>query len=332
MGEIDLTEMRFVPLVCCSLCCFASIFGIIALPLSFSSLEQGKYALELSWTTQKVGNEVLKEPGLYRVGLGNMLIQYPSTFQTMYFVSDKSGITEEDDEEVHQSIQRGPIYARTKDGLEMSVSCSFQWQLQPDSLKPLYEILGGGTLEESYYRDEFVRFARAAIVEACTKFEADEFFRYRVQITDHMLNHVRAAFQDPARGLHLTISGLQLREVDLPNEFDVELVKTQEEMQEVLVALAEREEEKTKMEKDLEVAEKNLEQVEQEALGAAEQTRLTNEARVTQLLILAQKQADANAEILKMFVNDTDPYARLFEVMELRALSSHDSTKMLINL
>jgi len=331
MAEVDILEMRFVPLCCLSFCCFVTIFSVIAVPLSFRSLEQGRFALELSWTTQKIGNEILQEPGMYRVGLGNMLVEYPSTFQTMYFVSDSSGITEQD-ADVHLHIQRGPVDARSKDGLSMSVSCSFQWLLVPESMKPLYDILGGGTVEESYYRDEFVRFARAAIVKSCANFGAAEFFVNRPAITDDMLANVRSTFQDPANGLHLTITGLQLREVDLPNAFDSELVKTQEEMQEVLVAYAEREEQKILMEKELMVAEMKVQQVEQEALGAAEQTRLSNGAKVTQMLILAQKQADANAEILRKFMNDTDPYARLFEVMEMRALSSHDSSKLLIKL
>jgi regulator of protease activity HflC (stomatin/prohibitin superfamily) len=269
------------------------------------------------------------DPGLYFVGLGNMFVEFPSTFQTMYFIRDTQGIIEDED---HPSIKRGPLRARSADGLAMTVSISFQWQLRESSLKPLYDILGGGSLETSLYRDEFVRFARAAIVESCANFAADNFFTNRTLITNDMLVKVRAAFERPDLGLELIIQGLQLREVDLPDAFDEEIVRTQEQMQEVQVAYAEREEQKIAMQKDLMVAEERVKQIVQESLGIAEKTRLENEAVVEQMINYQQKQAIANAEILGKFVNDTNPYARLFELMEIRALNAHNDTRLLINL
>merc|ERR1719424_1248145 len=106
----------------------------------------------------------------------------------MYFISDTRGIIEDEE---HPSIKRGPLRARSSDGLEMLVSVSFQWQLNSQSLKPLYDILGGGTLEESLYRDEFVRFARAAVIESCANFAADRFFTNRTTITLDMLEKVK---------------------------------------------------------------------------------------------------------------------------------------------
>jgi len=326
---VDLSEVKVVPVLGGSICCFALIFGVIALPMSFKSLAQGRYALELNWGNQQLADTVHIQPGMYYLGLGNMFVEFPSTFQTMYFVRDTRGITEDEE---FPSIQRGPLRARSRDGLEMMVSLSFQWQLGKDSLMPLYYILGGGTLEESLYRDEFVRFARAAVVEACADYAADSFFTNRTIITQDMLSNVQKAFKRPDIGLDITIEGLQLREVDLPNEYDEEIIQTQEQMQEVEVALAERDELKIKMTKDLMVAELRVEQVIHESFGAAEKTRLQNEAVVKQLLIFQEKQAAANAKILGEFWNETDAYSRLFEVMEIRALNSHDHKKLLVNL
>jgi len=330
-------DVKVVPVCLCSICCFLSIFAVIALPLSFKSLEQGKYALELSWSTQEIGPEVKTEPGMYMVGLGNMLVEFPSTFQTMYFVADSRGIKsggddEEGDDQGHPVIKRGPLRARSSDGLEMIVSLSFQWQLSKTSLKPLYVILGGGTMEESLYRDEFVRFARAAIVESCSKFAADFFFTNRQTITADMLAKMQKAFDHPESGLELTIQGLQLREVDLPDAFDAEIVRTQEQMQEVEVALAERMEQRIVMTKDLMLAEERVNQIREESLGAAEKTRLLNEAIVKQLKFNQQQQAEANGNILSRFWNETDPWSRLFEMMEIRALNTHNDTRLLINL
>ena len=52
-----------------------------------------RYALELNWHTQEIGDDVMVEPGLYYAGFGNMFVTYPSTFQTMYlaFTYARSG-------------------------------------------------------------------------------------------------------------------------------------------------------------------------------------------------------------------------------------------------
>lgn len=320
-------ELKVVPICCCSICCFLLIFTIIALPMSFKSLEQGKYALQLNWQTQKIGDEVLTEPGMYMVGLGNMLVEFPSTFQTMYFVGDSRGIAGSETD-----VKRGPIKARSMDGLEMSISISFQWQLEKRSLLPLYEILGGGDLEDNLYRDEFVRFARAAVIESCADWSAESFFKNRTSITAMMEEKMRSAFNDVDRGLILKIQGLQLREVDLPDAFDEEIIKTQENMQEVEVAKAERDEQRISMEREVMVTEEKVKQMVEESLGVAEKTRLMNEAVVNQMLYYQKKQAEANAEVLQKFKDDPEPYERLFEMMELRAISDHDSSKMLINM
>jgi len=270
---------------------------------------------------------------MYMVGLGNMLVEFPSTFQTMYFVGDSRGTEKGDEDEEHPVIRRPPLRARSSDGLEMSVSLSFQWQLAKQSLLPLYKILGGGTVEESLYRDEFVRFARAAIVESCAEFSAAFFFTNRQKITDHMIQKVRKAFSQPDIGLDgIQIRGLQLREVDLPDAFDEEIVRTQEQMQEIEVAKAERQEQRIMMERELMIREARVKKNYQDSLANAEKTRLSNEAIVKQKLFHQLKQAEANAMVLSKFWNDTDPWSRLFEMMEIRALNNHNDTRLLINL
>jgi regulator of protease activity HflC (stomatin/prohibitin superfamily) len=301
-------------------------------------LEQGKYALHLSWTSQEIGDEVYTDPGMYMAGLGNMLVEFPSTFQTMYFSHEGQKCAEGDDDcekeedKEFPPIRRPPMRARSADGLEMTVSLSFQWQLHKESLKPLYWILGGGAIEESLYRDEFVRFARAAIVESCSNFAADFFFTNRRTITANMLDKVTKAFDQADIGLDVKIRGLQLREVDLPDLFDEEIVRTQEQMQEVQVALAERDEQRIMMERDLVVAEERVNRIEQEAHAQAEKTRLLNEAIVGQTLYFQEKQAESNADVLSEVWNSTDPWQRLFEMMEIRGLNVHNDGKLLINL
>jgi len=305
------------------------IFTVVALPLSLKSLEQGKYALKLNWASQKISEEVHTEPGMFMVGLGNMLIEYPSTFQNMYFVDDGRIGTGSDDD-----IKKKAIRARSADGLEMRVSVSFQWKLEPSALKPLYKILGGGAHEQSLYRDEFVRFARAALVESCSLFTADMYFTNRTTITVKMFELVEDAFNHTDKGMRLSIKGLQLREVTLPKAFDDEIIKTQEQMQEVEVALAERNEQIIAMQRDLAVMEQTVLRIVEEARGTAAETLKINQADVDQKIVLSEKNAIANAKILEQLDNRTGskPYERLFEIMQVSAVDNHASNSLVMDM
>jgi len=320
--------MKVFPLCFCSCFCFWLIFLCVSLPLSFKSLEQGKYALTLTWSTQQISDEVVTEPGMKMVGLGNLLLEYPSTFQTMYFVSDHSrrGISGGGAE-----IVRGPIRARTFDGLEMLLSVSFQWKLEARALQGLYAILG-----QDYYEDEFVRFAKSALVRSAANFGAYSYFTNRTAITASMLEMLQSEFSRPDRSLEVDINGMQLREVDLPDDFDAEIALTQEQMQEIEIADAEREEQRIAMQRELLVAEQQVLEVLENARALAESTLLDNAARVEQILVLAREQALANAEILRVFAessgSDEDPYQRLFELMEIRAVNDHSQGKLMVNL
>lgn len=309
--------------------CFWSLFTLIALPLSFVSLHQGKYGLRLSWTTQAIDETPVTEPGRYFLGLGNMLVEFPSTMQTMYFANiPRRYITDGDGVEIESDmieVYRPPMRARSQDGIEMYVSLSFQWMLAPEDILPLYRILG----DEMFY-DQFVRFARAAIIRACHEFAAEEFFVSRLMITSRMMQYMREDFDRRTDGMKVTITGLQLREVDLPEQFDEEIANTQEQMQEVAVAEAERAEQIIIKERETLVAEQEVNAARERARGQAEKILVENEATVYQILNFQTQQAIANAQVLQQFQNDTAPFDRLFHVMEIRAIDTHDVTKLLM--
>jgi len=277
-----------------------------------------------------MGDETpVTEPGLYFVGLGNMLIEFPSTMQTMYFANiPRRHITDDAGNEIHSDmveVYRPPMRARSQDGIEMLVSISFQWMLEPDSLVPLYRIMGS-----TYFYDEFVRFARYAIIKACHEYSSEEFFVNRLEITEKMTEYLTDAFNQPDDGMKVLVQGLQLREVDLPNLFDEEIANTQEQMQEVAVAQAEREEQVIIKERETLVAQEEVNSAIQVAQGQAQKILIENEAAVYQLLNFQTKQAESNAKILLQFANATAPYEKLFETMEIRAIDTHDVSRLLL--
>lgn len=320
--DMDPAAVKVLPTCACACCCFWTIFAVVAIPMSFTSLEQGRYGLLLSWQTQTVADDVVDEPGMKSVGLGNSLLEYPSTFQTMYFVGDRRGTGNSE-----MDIFRGPVRARSMDGLEMHVALSFQWKLEVLSLHPLYNILG-----DHLYRDEFVRFARQAIVSACSHYTADLFFTNRSMITQTMEEEMHTAFTLPDKGLSVSIKGLQLREVDLPDAFDAEISRTQEEMQEVEVAMAEREEQKTAKQQEVLVEEQRVVAMLKETEGRVTAIEIESMATVDMMLELQQEVATSNAHILMQMENDTDPVGRLMELMEVQAVSEHEKNKLLVNM
>ncbi|CAE7261415.1 unnamed protein product [Symbiodinium pilosum] len=267
-------------------------------------MEQGKYAVTLIWLSQSILDEPEMQAGMKFIGLGNNLLEYPSTFQTMYFAASTQGV-QATSQSAFPPIVKQPIRARSADGLEMYVTVSFQWKLEPQALNPLYYLLG-----EDGYDDAFVRFARAAIISTCSHYPADMYFTNRTIIIAAMLEELEKSFQLPDKGLQANIKGLQLQEVDLPDEFDVEIGQTQAQLQELQVAYAERVEREVAMQTELLVSTQqvlgNLETQRGESEGVLE----LNQAEVDQLLLFQERQALANNEILQQFENDTQPFER----------------------
>jgi regulator of protease activity HflC (stomatin/prohibitin superfamily) len=326
---MGIRDLKVVPACLCLGAIFLIVFGIIGLAVSLISLDQGRYALKLNWRTQKIAEEVVTEPGMYNVGFGNMLLEYPSIYQNMHFTGEAgTGNCNKEDPgpDCEQNVYRRPVLARSKDGLEMSIAVSFQWKLEPQALRPLYSILG-----HDLYRDEFIRFARASVVESCSMFTADKFFSNRTQITADMLDKLRIFFRKPEKNMELVITGLQLGDVDLPDAFDEEIRNTQEQIQDIEVAKAEREERKIALEREIMVAEQAVLEITERARGTADQIIQENNATVDQLLNTQKRQAESNALILKIFQNDTDPYGRLFDQLKVRALSAHDPSSLLLS-
>jgi len=325
-----MVEVKQIPIfkACgCFCCCFWLIFAVVAVILSIVSMEQGKYAVQLIWLTQRVLDEPVTEAGLKFVGLGNALLEYPSTFQTMYFTTTTQGVQATGSANAFPPIVKPPIRARSSDGLEMYVTVSFQWKLEAQALISLYKLL-----DEERYQDAFVRFARAAIINTCSYFPADMYFTNRTIITARMLEDLERNFQLPDKGLQCTIQGLQLQDVDLPDEFDVEIANTQTQLQELEVAYAERVEKEVAMQTELLVSQ-------QQVLGRLETQRgqargylELNDAEVDQQLIFQQRQAAANNEILQIFQSDAQPFDRLFDIMEIRMLEDHTDDNLMFNI
>lgn len=119
-----------------------------------------------------------------------------------------------------------------------------------------------------------------------------------------------------------------MQEVDLPDEFDVEIANTQTQLQELEVAYAERVEREVAMQTELLVSQQQVLRILETQSGQARGFLELNDAEVDQQLLFQQRQAVANNEILQIFENDTQPFDRLFDIMEIRMLEEHSADNL----
>ena len=107
--------------------------------LSFSSLPVNTYGLDYSSITKQI-NENAYTSGYHYLGFMHSFIEYPTTMQTLDF-SDSP------------TANRGPIEARSKDGLMVNFRAQFQYQFNQADLIHIYKRYGED------YKSPCIRFA-----------------------------------------------------------------------------------------------------------------------------------------------------------------------------
>ena len=117
----------------------------------------------------------------------------------------------------------GPLSSRTSEGLDVAIEVSFQYALQPEELYNLYMEYG-----VHQYKGVLIRVAQDALTDVATHFTAFEFFSSRSNISMAMDIALKSSFER----LGVTVDATQLKDVDLPNDFEQSIVDTQSAQQE----------------------------------------------------------------------------------------------------
>jgi hypothetical protein len=123
------------------------------------------------------------------------------------------------------------IQSRTKDGLEVIIEVSFQFQIDPVSLFTLFHAYGEN------YHSIFQNVAVDILTEESTYFTANDFFWNRKLIKDDFEKKLRAQF---IINCYSDVVFLQLRSVDLPNAFENAIQETEVKKQDINIAKAEQ--------------------------------------------------------------------------------------------
>ena len=125
----------------------------------------------------------------------------------------------------------GPLNSRTKDGLLIHIQLAFHYRLQKDDILNLYGTFG---LE---YEGRFIGQARTTLRDVVSFYSAIEFFNNRTTIGEAMQVYLIEDLQV----MHVNIEFFQMREIDLPDEFEEALKQVQIAQQQYQIALYEQE-------------------------------------------------------------------------------------------
>lgn len=180
-----------------ALCFCVTAFVFLIVITGFGSVQPTEMALKYNWFAKTTNPEVIVDPGMTWVGPWISLLKYPKTIQTINY------------DNTHRDLLDG----RTKDGLPLVLGLSFQYQLMPDQLYPLYM-----EYEARYgaYIEMYKLMGIHILTEMATNYTAYQFFNDKQRIALEMMFNMDRYFRDH---LHASVESLQINEDDLPGPF-----------------------------------------------------------------------------------------------------------------
>ena len=192
-------------------CCFCwSLICIIVFATSWASLDFQEYGLDYNSWRHTVATEAVGS-GRYFLGTGHEFLTFPKVYQTIEYSETPDA-------------NASPLQSRTKDGVEVILSISFQYQLKMENIHDLFETYGitmAGVDEEEGevepYKRVFSYVARDILTDVSTEYNAFEFFANRTNVGDRMWRELRTVYE---RDYFASVVFFQLKDVDLPDAFE----------------------------------------------------------------------------------------------------------------
>ncbi len=274
--------------------------------LAFDSIGYNQFGLNQNDLNQQIEEKVY-EKGLYHIGLLHHFIKFPKTVQKIEFF-DTTGDPGE---------TPGPLNSRTKDGLNIHIQLAFHYRLRKADILTLYQTFAID------YEDRFVGQARTTLRDVASLFNAIEFFNNRTAIGDLMESYLITDIDV----MYADIVYFQMREIDLPDEFEEALKQVQIAQQQYQIAIYEQQ-----------AAMVNAETAIIEAQAQANITVLSAEASAEAYII--QMNASAQALNITLATESLAYYAmgqqlnltatELLSLLWIKAIMEHDESLLII--
>jgi len=245
------------------------LFVLILSLCSIGSLQPTEYGLTYNNIMKSMGTEIY-HGGRHWLWPWGTFITFPATVVTVEFSND-------------ESAHNGPLETRTKDGLALELSLSFQYLVEKENVTKLY------SLANRFYEPLFIRNARDVLLKAGGDYDAAEYWLERGRIGQEMHLLVTKRLHQS----YATCTGLQLLVIHLPPEFESSIVDTQ--VQKQRIETRQKEQQSARIEAETKVIESEFNRnitvlnegakaeffrIEQEAEAVAQQKRIETEAFV----------------------------------------------------
>lgn len=162
------------------------IFMII---FSFSYVEWNQYALKQNTANNKVDYNHVYENGRYFWGLARRPITFINTAITVEFTGKNS------------------LIIFTDGGLEMNISCSFQYIIIKDELPILFRNYG------TTYPQQIKSISLSILKNLAPNFTMEEYYQKRYEIRNHMFDNLKKILR---RDLNVDVIYFQLDYIELP--------------------------------------------------------------------------------------------------------------------
>ena len=145
--------------------CIGFVAIIVYIAVAIEGVEPTEFAIIKNNISQDVDQEEVLEGGLHWVGVFNSLIRFPSIHKSIEFSGEEGS-------------QFGRLATRTKEGLDLSLSFAFQYQLRRTELPQMYLMC------QLDYEKIYARIARNAVLQAAGEFEASAYWLNRTFVGD----------------------------------------------------------------------------------------------------------------------------------------------------
>ena len=224
---------------CSQLACCAVVALIIAVltVFRFETVHQLEMGLMYNMLTQTIEPKTFSA-GIYYCGPWTTMLKWPKTLQNIDFSTGHKPWPDE-------------LHARTSDGLPVTLSLSFQYQLLPEQMLALYHDFGAG---EDAYAVVFFDVATHLVAEAAASYTAYEFFNERMTIAADMQERLDRVF---TAELHATVVSVQIAECSLPQMFNDAVTHTVTQRQNITAAQKYLDSERVSLATELLVARRN---------------------------------------------------------------------------
>lgn len=293
--------------------CIALSVVLLFVIAGLGNVEITEYGLNYSRISRKV-DPVAFGPGRYWISPFNYFVRFPATVKTIQY-SDASLQKDLPSDERSELLR-----SRTSDGLDVKIELSFQYQLTKPELFSLYTTFG-----EDYHRT-FDRIAIDRLTETATTFTANQFFVDRTTVGKHMETQLSEDFNGR---LHATIFSFQLRSVELPQEFEEAIQRTEVMKQDIRAASAEQNSTIISLETDLMMAQRRTKVAQAKGEGVAKSIMLTNLADIAQFNATQRLSAESYSQVMKSLdSNEKD----LMAYMKASILRDHPSKSTVLGL